>query len=166
MYRVVSYPKSSSNHNFTNTYVTDRSVVSYPKSSSNHNSKRYRRSVWDVVSYPKSSSNHNALTHSLSCIKVVSYPKSSSNHNCLSLLFKTGLVVSYPKSSSNHNLCRIKACLSLCYVMHLANRKWNEDVPFSANVLKKLQLYGLLLDFLLCLAPNIYNIGVLLVSNG
>lgn len=92
--------------------------------------------------------------------------KLSSNHNPPRPDKSLHGVVSYPKSSSNHNLCRIKACLSLCYVMHLANRKWNEDVPFSANVLKKLQLYGFLLDFLLYLTPNIYDIGVLLVCNG
>lgn len=93
----------------------------------------------------------------------VSYLKLSSNHNPPRPDKSLHGVVSYPKSSSNHNLCRIKACLSLCYVMHLANRKWNEDVPFSANVLKKLQLYRFLLDFLLYLAPNIYDIGVLLI---
>ena len=163
---VVSYPKSSSNHNLTVVRWRASNVVSYPKSSSNHNFPFGTLETGRVVSYPKSSSNHNLLVILKDNLKVVSYPKSSSNHNCSYRSLSTRGVVSYPKSSSNHNLCRIKACLSLCYVMHLANRKWNEDVPFSANVLKKLQLYGFLLDFLLYLTPNIYDIGVLLICNG
>ena len=141
-------------------------VVSYPKSSSNHNLFSVAHGLTLVVSYPKSSSNHNPELVAYTNSNVVSYPKSSSNHNPTRSGISVPTVVSYPKSSSNHNLCRIKVCLSLCYVMHLANRKWNEDVPFSANVLKKLQLYGLLLDFLLYLTPNIYDIGVLLICNG
>ena len=78
-------------------------VVSYPKSSSNHNYCNITPHRDKVVSYPKSSSNHNALASCSPRIGVVSYPKSSSNHNtAVSRMFMRG-VVSYPKSSSNHN---------------------------------------------------------------
>ena len=85
-------------------------VVSYPKSSSNHNLSLGLSHLQPVVSYPKSSSNHNALIWQGSIASVVSYPKSSSNHNSRRRTPLSAIVVSYPKSSSNHNLCRIKAC--------------------------------------------------------
>ena len=58
---VVSYPKSSSNHNLGSIAMLNHPVVSYPKSSSNHNYQFVGEEDYFVVSYPKSSSNHNRI---------------------------------------------------------------------------------------------------------
>ncbi len=56
-------------------------VVSYQKSTSNHNIRVQNRLYFGVVSYQKSTSNHNVIGRRCRDRGVVSYQKSTSNHN-------------------------------------------------------------------------------------
>ena len=62
-------------------WATTCTVVSYQKSTSNHNCNCVLHSTPLVVSYQKSTSNHNAYVMVMAWIVVVSYQKSTSNHN-------------------------------------------------------------------------------------
>ena len=58
-----------------------RRVVSYLKTTSNHNNASIHCSRLIVVSYLKTTSNHNDIGEQLVRPTVVSYLKTTSNHN-------------------------------------------------------------------------------------
>ncbi len=131
--RVVSYGKTTSNHNLSLGEYASQLVVSYGKTTSNHNAVFYiaflvagcilwknyikpqpsPRSLFPycVVSYGKTTSNHNWRQSHLACPNVVSYGKTTSNHNCPLRPMLFCKVVSYGKTTSNHN-CLPTSCAS------------------------------------------------------
>ena len=56
-------------------------VVSYLKTTSNHNRETYNPPETRVVSYLKTTSNHNRVAAFFPDVPVVSYLKTTSNHN-------------------------------------------------------------------------------------
>ncbi len=81
-----------------------QNVVSYLKTTSNHNCRLCGRRRCRVVSYLKTTSNHNHRPGSSKADNVVSYLKTTSNHNPQYAAFAGRWVVSYLKTTSNHNL--------------------------------------------------------------
>ncbi len=79
-------------------------VVSYLKTTSNHNPTSQTRRRARVVSYLKTTSNHNDIGEQLVRPTVVSYLKTTSNHNPVRGSRRRQGVVSYLKTTSNHNL--------------------------------------------------------------
>ena len=61
-------------------------VVSYLKTTSNHNNTRTRTWSASVVSYLKTTSNHNGVDREVVRRVVVSYLKTTSNHNVFAMI--------------------------------------------------------------------------------
>ncbi len=62
-------------------------VVSYLKTTSNHNFNLDAVIIPEVVSYLKTTSNHNSFERTFDELEVVSYLKTTSNHNHGRLLY-------------------------------------------------------------------------------
>ena len=153
---VVSYQKSTSNHNYLRLHSLDSAVVSYQKSTSNHNREDARVRNLGVVSYQKSTSNHNAKGCLSNGFSVVSYQKSTSNHNFVSRLLFRRFVVSYQKSTSNHNYSSFRMFVAGLYLiknLHQTTTRSCASMRSFSCILSKIyikpQLLGTILTFAL-----------------